>query len=64
MGVNERIRSWLDRGRYRAFETRWDDRLLRAAVVAELGPDKDLLDLGAGAGIVAEMNFKGMARRV
>lgn len=64
MGFNERIQSWLDRGRFRAFETRWDDRLLRAAVLAELGPQKDLLDLGAGAGIVAEMNFKGKARRV
>ena len=53
-----------DGGRYREFETRWDDRLLRAAVLAELGPTKDLLDLGAGAGIVPEMNFKGHARRV
>ena len=64
MGWDERIRNWLDRGRYRAFETRWDDRLLRAAVLREIGPDKDLLDLGAGAGIVPEMNFKGHARRV
>ena len=64
MGWNERIRNWLDRGRYAAFETRWDDRLLRAAVLREIGPDKDLLDLGAGAGIVPEMNFKGQARRV
>ncbi len=64
MGWDERIRNWLDRGRYRAFETRWDDRLLRAAVLREIGPDRDLLDLGAGAGIVPEMNFKGQARRV
>ena len=64
MGFNERIRNWLDRGRYREFENRWDDRLLRAAVLREVGPTKDLLDLGAGAGIVPEMNFKGLARRV
>lgn len=64
MGLDERVRKWLDGGRYRAFETRWDDRLLRAAVLSELSPTTDLLDLGAGAGIVAEMNFKGKARRV
>ena len=52
MGWDERIRNWLDRGRYREFEKRWDDRLLRAAVMRELDPAKDLLDLGAGAGIV------------
>jgi SAM-dependent methyltransferase len=64
LGWNERIRDRLDRGRYAEFETRWDDRLLRAAVLAELDPTKDLLDLGAGAGIVPEMGFKGLARRV
>ena len=41
MGFNERVRNWLDRGRYREFETRWDDRLLRAAVLTELGPTKE-----------------------
>lgn len=64
MGFDSRVRNWLDRGRYREFETRWDDRLLREVVLRELGPEKDLLDLGAGAGIVSEMNFKGHARRV
>jgi len=58
------VRAWLDQGRYRSFETRWDDRLLRQAVLAELDSSKDLLDLGAGAGIVPEMAFKGEARRV
>lgn len=64
VGFNERIRSWLDQGHYREFENRWDDRLLREAVLRELDSTKDLLDLGAGAGIVPEMNFKGLARRV
>ncbi len=64
MGLNARIREWLDRGRYAEYETRWDDRLLRAAVLEELDASKDLLDLGAGAGIVPEMAFKGHARRV
>jgi len=64
LGWNDRIRAWLDRGRYRDFENRWDDRLLREAVLRELDGTKDLLDLGAGAGIVPEMDYKGIARRV
>jgi SAM-dependent methyltransferase len=64
VGVNGRLVEWLDRGRYGAYENRWDDRLLREAVLAEIDETKDLLDLGAGAGIVPEMRFKGLARRV
>ena len=64
MSIHDRFRAWMDAGRYRDFETRWDDRLLREAVLEELGPEIDLLDLGAGAGIVPEMSFKGLARRV
>ncbi len=64
MGFNDAVRRWLDRGRYRNFENRWDDRLLREAVLREIDPTKELLDLGAGAGIVPEMAFKGLARRV
>lgn len=36
VGFDETIRNRLDRGRYRDFETRWDDRLLRAAVLRVL----------------------------
>ena len=64
MGLNARIVEWLDRGRYAAYSTRWDDRLLREAVLDEIDATKELLDLGAGAGIVPEMRFKGIARRV
>jgi SAM-dependent methyltransferase len=64
LGFNDAVRRWLDRGRYRNFENRWDDRLLREAVLREIDPTKELLDLGAGAGIVPEMAFKGLARRV
>lgn len=64
MGFNDAVRNWLDRGRYRDFANRWDDRLLRQAVLREVDPTKSLLDLGAGAGIVPEMAFKGLALRV
>ena len=64
MTWNSRITAWLDEGRYRSYQSRWDDRLLRTAVLDEIDATKDLLDLGAGAGIVPEMAFKGLARRV
>jgi SAM-dependent methyltransferase len=58
------IARWLDRGRYRDYGDRWDDDILRAAVLERLKPQHRLLDLGAGAGIVPEMNFRGHADRV
>ena len=64
MGLNTRIVEWLDNGRYGSYQDRWDDLLLREAVLRELDETKDLLDLGAGAGIVPEMRFRGIARRV
>ena len=33
-------------------------------VLAELTPSAELLDLGAGAGIVPQMDFRGLARRI
>jgi len=42
----------------------WDDERFRDAILAVLRPEDELLDLGAGAGIVAAMNFRGAAQRV
>lgn len=55
---------WLDRTLYPAVNSRWDDERLRAAVLAHLEPHHRLLDLGAGAGIVPQMNFRGRAAQV
>lgn len=52
---------WMDRTLYPAHGERWDDRILRERVLEDLDHEHDLLDLGAGAGRVAEMNFKGLA---
>jgi hypothetical protein len=38
--------------------------MLRRWVLAALNPNAHVLDLGAGAGIVPEMNFRGLAARV
>jgi SAM-dependent methyltransferase len=57
--------AWLDERLYPGFERNWDDRLFRARIEAHLGDGGlDLLDLGAGAGIVTQMDFRGRARRV
>jgi SAM-dependent methyltransferase len=59
-----RIVSWLDRTAYPGIANNWDDAMLRVWVLAALNPNAHVLDLGAGAGIVAEMNFRGVAARV
>ncbi|MCA8980251.1 MAG: methyltransferase domain-containing protein [Planctomycetes bacterium] len=55
---------WMDRTLYPAHGERWDDRILRERILESIDDDHDLLDLGAGAGRVAEMNFKGLAASV
>ena len=54
----------LDRALYPNTGGHWDDERLRALVLEELRPEHHLLDLGAGAGIVTEMHFRGLCARV
>ena len=55
----------IDRVLYPDFGKNWDDRLFRARVLDRLGDgkDKDILDLGAGAGILEHMNFRWVGGR-
>ncbi|PLP59636.1 hypothetical protein CYK37_10025 [Mesorhizobium loti] len=64
--VNNRagIVGWLDRTFYADVQDWWDDKAFRAFILQRLQPHHELLDLGAGAGIVVEMNFKDHAKRV
>jgi SAM-dependent methyltransferase len=55
---------WLDRTLYADCDKNWDDTLFRQRILDVLCPDHVVLDLGAGAGIIPAMNFKGRARRV
>jgi SAM-dependent methyltransferase len=56
---------WMDRTFYRAYPHKnWDDAIFRERVLRVLRREHTLLDLGAGAGIVEQMNFKGMAVKV
>jgi SAM-dependent methyltransferase len=52
---------WLDRKLYPHHADRWDDELFRTRILGRLTPRARVLDLGAGAGRVTQMNFRGLA---
>jgi SAM-dependent methyltransferase len=54
----------IDRHFYREYKNYWDDALFRQAILAQLRPHMQVLDIGAGAGIVCQMNFQGLAQKV
>ena len=54
----------LDRRFYPESGTNWDDDLFRSAVLERSGEQTAMLDLGAGAGIVEQMNFRDLVRQV
>jgi len=58
------VTTWIDRSWYPRHGSNWDDWLFRERVLAHLRPDMTILDLGAGAGTLPQMNFRGLARRV
>lgn len=55
---------WMDRNLYLGVEPRWDDLAFRERILSSILPHHKVLDLGAGAGIVPEMNFKGHADKI
>lgn len=58
------IVDWIDGNCYRSHQRNWDDQLFRQWILRYLRPDSVILDLGAGAGIVEQMNFRGLAASV
>jgi SAM-dependent methyltransferase len=54
----------LDRRFYPGVSRNWDDGLLRECVLACATPLTTMLDLGAGAGIVGQMDFRGLVSKV
>jgi SAM-dependent methyltransferase len=58
------LTQWIDRKWYSAYSKNWDDLLFRERILAQIKPDSVVLDLGAGAGIVSQMNFKGIAKKI
>jgi ubiquinone/menaquinone biosynthesis C-methylase UbiE len=60
----EKIVSWMDKKLYPQFEKNWDDRLFGQEILNVLQKNYRILDLGAGAGIVTAMNFRGQVEKV
>ena len=58
------IVEWIDQSLYPTYSRNWDDRLFRERILRHVDSQKSVLDLGAGAGIVTEMNFRGLAKQV
>lgn len=54
----------IDEKFYPGVQTNWDDKLLREKILAWLKPDSIVLDVGAGAGILPQMDFRGKAGRI
>ena len=59
-----RLIEFLDRRLYPGQCRNWDDVLFRERILRHLTPESVVLDLGAGAGIVQQMNFKGLGARI
>ena len=55
------IRERLDSALYPRYARNWDDALFRRFLLRYVRRDSRVLDFGAGAGIVASMNFRGLA---
>ncbi len=53
-----------DRYFYPDYDDNWDHKLFRAEILKHLDSTAILLDVGAGSGLVPEMNFKGLAGQV
>ncbi|MDH5567953.1 MAG: class I SAM-dependent methyltransferase [Myxococcales bacterium] len=59
-----RLADWMDKTWYPHHADNWDDTLFREVIEAHIRPDFRVLDLGAGAGIIPAMNFRGAVARV
>lgn len=56
---------WIDQKLYPQYQSNWDDALFRERILQHLQQSSlEVLDLGAGAGIVSQMNFHGIAARI
>jgi SAM-dependent methyltransferase len=55
---------WIDQALYPEYTRNWDDLIFRKMILSKLNQRAVVLDLGAGAGIVEQMNFRGLAARV
>lgn len=59
-----KLSRWIDAKFYPELSDNWDDELFRRQILAALRPDSRVLDLGAGAGQLRQMDFSRQAARV
>jgi len=59
-----RLIRWMDQAWCPEYQQNWDDLIFRERVLAVLTAESVVLDLGAGRGLVKQMNFRGLARKV
>jgi SAM-dependent methyltransferase len=59
-----RISKWIDRRFYGEYTDNWDDEIFRREILACVNSTSKVLDVGAGAGIVPEMNFRGLVGHI
>lgn len=59
-----RTTRWMDARFYPQHRDNWDDWLFRDRILSHIGPGTMVLDLGAGAGIVEQMDFRGLGARI
>lgn len=59
-----KVVEWLDAKLYPGVGRNWDDEIFRTRILSALFPDAILLDVGAGAGVVKQMDFRGHAARI
>jgi SAM-dependent methyltransferase len=58
------LTGWIDRHFYSDCANNWDDEMLRETILPRLREQFVLLDLGAGAGIVPQTNFRDRVAKV
>ncbi len=59
-----RITNWMDKTFYSGFDDRWDNHLLRGVITPLIDDSSTVLDLGAGRGSSADLDFRSRALRV
>lgn len=59
-----RLTRYLDEHLYPSVNGHWDDQLFRERLLRHIQPHYVVLDLGAGAGIVGEMNLRGSVQKI
>lgn len=64
MSMAKGLIGFLDRLFYNNLGDNWDHQIFRTEILKYIHPDTFMLDVGAGSGLVSEMDFKGLAGQV